>query len=334
MQSIRLFKTILHILDNCLEVPVISVKDLEIETDISEFLEKHISKILVDGDLKQAWFNPDNNEMYNLCLQLVKNEELFVETTNQMAGILFSIMKQNPDIPPGDVMFSIFEAEDTRYLSIIKFNYRNSYTHYVVNSGDGNVNMLIKQKATLPGEAQKIEECAIINLSTFELKLLEKQYEIAGDKEFYLSRYFLKCNSDLSYLQKMKILDKAARKISKKHFNEEFDKVTQFKGCMSETIDESDEINVDKVAEYVFSESAEIRKEYIEEVKMAGLVDNVVRIPETVTTPKKFTTQKLKTDNGIEINFPSHFYNNSDVMEFINNPDGTISILIKNVKKS
>lgn len=334
MQSINIFKTILHILDNCLEVPVMSVKELDIENDISEFLEKHISRILVDGDLKKAYFNPDGNEMYNLCLQLAKNEEQFVEISNRMAGILFSIMKQNPDIPPGDVMFSIFEAEEIRYLSIIKFNYRNSYTHYVINSGDGNVNMLIKQKATLPGETQKVDECAIINFSTFEVKLLEKQYEICGDKEYYLSKYFLKCNSDLSYLQKMKILDKAAKKISKKHFNEDFEKVTQFKGFVAENLQESDEINIDKVADYVFSESTEIKKEYIEEVKSAGLVDHVVRVPETVATPKKFTTQKLKTDNGIEINFPSHFYNNSDVMEFINNPDGTISILIKNVKKS
>lgn len=56
-------------------------------------------------------------------------------------------------------------------------------------------------------------------------------------------------------------------------------------------------------------------------------------VPETNTANKKFRTQKLKTDIGIEINFPSHFYNDKDVIEFINNPDGSISILIKNVNK-
>lgn len=62
-------------------------------------------------------------------------------------------------------------------------------------------------------------------------------------------------------------------------------------------------------------------------------MENTVAVPEMTDTNKKFTKQKLKTDSGIEINFPAHFYGNPDVMEFINNPDGTISILIKNIGK-
>lgn len=333
MEKIKLNNTILHILDSFLEVPVLSTKELDIEREISEFLEKHIVKIIGDGDLKNARFYSDGNEVYHLINRLSQNEDLFVETSKSLANKLFLIMKQNPDIPPGDIAFSIFEADGQRYFSIIKFNYRNSFTHYVTNTEQGSVNLLIKQKATLPLETQKIEECAIINLSSLEPKILEKQYEICGDKEFYFSKLFLKCSSDLSYLQKIKILDKTASKLSKKHFNEDFEKVSKLRSCLAEKIEESRDIEVDKVAGYVFGENSEFKKEYIEEVKKAGVIENAVTIPETYTPSKKLKTQKLKTDSGIEINFPSHFYNNSEVMEFINNPDGTISILIKNVSK-
>ena len=41
---------------------------------------------------------------------------------------------------------------------------------------------------------------------------------------------------------------------------------------------------------------------------------------------------KIKTDNGIELTVPTDVYKDKDAIEFINNPDGTISILITNVK--
>jgi hypothetical protein len=46
-----------------------------------------------------------------------------------------------------------------------------------------------------------------------------------------------------------------------------------------------------------------------------------------------FRTQKIKTDTGIELNFPSEMFNNKDMMEFFNNPDGTILHPYKNVNK-
>ena len=45
-----------------------------------------------------------------------------------------------------------------------------------------------------------------------------------------------------------------------------------------------------------------------------------------------FSKHKIKTDNGIELSVPTDVYKNKDAIEFINNPDGTISILITNVK--
>lgn len=43
--------------------------------------------------------------------------------------------------------------------------------------------------------------------------------------------------------------------------------------------------------------------------------------------------QKIRTDTGIELSFPTAYFENPDKIEFINNPDGTISIEIKHVGK-
>ena len=46
---------------------------------------------------------------------------------------------------------------------------------------------------------------------------------------------------------------------------------------------------------------------------------------------KKYGKQKLKLSNGIELIVPIDVYQNPDLFEFINHPDGTMSVEIKNV---
>lgn len=282
MEDIKLDKAILHILDTNHGAPVLSAQELDIDKDVSDFLTKHIAKVQNDGDIKKAWFNPDGSAVYDLCTRLCQDEAMFTEVSIELAQRLFSIMRQHPLIPSGDVIFCLFAAAGARYFGLLKLNYRSSYIHYVANADAGSINSLIKQKTTLPGEAQKADECVFVNLGDLGLSLLEKQYEICDKKEYYLAKYFLKCRSELSCAQKLQILDKTVGKISRKHLDKDFDKVTKLRSCLAESMEETNEIKVDQVAERVFGGNTACKEE---------------------------------------------------VMEFINNPDGTISILIKNVNK-
>ena len=53
--------------------------------------------------------------------------------------------------------------------------------------------------------------------------------------------------------------------------------------------------------------------------------------PKRESTIKKFQKQHLTTDTGIEITIPMEEYKNPDRVEFLTNPDGTVSVLIKNI---
>jgi hypothetical protein len=333
MRNINFKNGIMHILDPNHESAILSTKELDYDKDTIDFLEKHVQRIFNEGDLKKASFQPGENGLLDLFQGLNSGACTLLEVSNQLAKMLFKTLKENPCIPAGDVVFTTFSVEGVSYFALIKFNYKHSYIHYVVNTDEGSFNTIVKQRTTLPGDTQKVEECVIVNLSNYELGILEKQFEICGEKAFYLSNSIFKCDSSLSNAQKLKILDKTVAKISKKHQDEDFETVSRLRTCVSESLAESNQINVDKVAEMVFRENTHIKEEYIQEVRKAGLVEDVIEIPDTESTGKKFKNQRLKTDSGIEINFPSHMYQNKDLLEFINNPDGTISILIKNVGK-
>ena len=61
-------------------------------------------------------------------------------------------------------------------------NYKSSYTHYTVSDLGENTNDIIMQKALLPSQSQRLSEAAVIDLETMEILLLEKKYDVNGDK--------------------------------------------------------------------------------------------------------------------------------------------------------
>lgn len=331
-ESISIKRAVLHILDKNSGIPILSKEELETGEELGDYLFKHIERILEDSNTKKARFADEENNLLNLFKLLNDNEEDFLPITSDAANKLFALMQKHADIPSADLICCLFDVEGRRHIGILKMNYKEGFTHWVHSSEEGNVNTIIRHQTLLPQEGQKLEECILIDLSDFSIRLLEKQFEINGEKEFYLSKDYLQCSCKLSDNAKLKILDKVTKNINKKYFDEDFEKAIKMKKAVSESFEESAAISIEKVADKVFDKNTEVRREYIEEVRKAGLVDNEIPLPDKLIE-KKFKTQRIKTDSGIEIDFPLEFAGNRDKIEFVNNPDGTISIIIKNVSR-
>lgn len=330
--DIKIRKAVLHILDSNISVPVLSNSELEVEGEVSEFLEKHLVKILNDNNIKSASFMGDSNRIRSLCEALGNNIGGFLSASCELTNILFEIMLKHVDIAPADLLCCLFECNSQLSLGIIKLNYKTGFTHFVSHADEGNSNTLIKYQTLLPSDTHKIDECALINLNDYSMKLVENEYEINGEKDFYLSKIFLGCEADLSNNEKLKIINKVTQKINKKYYDEDFEKVAKLKKAVSESLEESSVFSVNTLAEKVFDKNVEIQNEYVEEIQKAGLTEKDIYIPEELAS-KRFGTQKIKTDTGIEINFPLELFEDKRKIEFINNPDGTISIIIKNVTR-
>ena len=328
--SIR--RAVLHVLDLNSGIPVISKGELEVTEDMENYLVRHIGKVLDNPNTKSAVFSSEDNNMRTLCNLLKDKESDFLPITADIAGIFFSFMQKNPDIPSADLVCCIVEVDGSVQLGILKLNYKAGFTHWVTNSEEGSINTIIRHQTLLPQEGQKLDECVLVNLENQKIKIIEKQYEINGEKEFYLSGHLLGCNCELSDNAKLKIIDKVAKSMNKKYFDEDFEKAVKLKKAVSECFEETSAIQIEHIADKVFEKNADVKREYVEEIAKAGIIEKEITIPDRIIE-KKFRTHKIKTDTGIEIDFPLEYSDNSDRIEFINNPDGTLSIIIKNVTK-
>lgn len=328
-KEIKLREAILHILDSNVSMPVLSAYPAELTEEIRLFLEKHLQKILDDGNLQEAAFT--NDSRIKTCIEAFTNKASdLVGISHYISGLLFDLMLRNIDIPAADLVVCIFDCDGAEHIGILKMNYKTGYSHYVVQTDEGASNMLVLQKTLLPQETQKLSECAVISLQDMNILLLQREYEIDGEKEDYWSKLFLQCSSRLSSNSKLNILEKSVRKVAKKYFDEDFEKVAKTKKAVAETLEETGVIQVEELADEVFEQNEDIKREYIQELHKSGIRESSVAVAHE-QLGRKIRNQKIKTDTGIEIDFPSSYVNDKDKIEFVNNIDGTISIVIKNV---
>ncbi len=321
-------KVIIHILDSSVGMPVLSDKELECGPDLYDFFRVHLEKVTNSDDIKQCSFYEDS-EILDELNQFTP--EQFVETSQKLAAFLYALMNENIEIPSADLAVVLFRHEEKDYLALLKMNYKSSYTHMTVSDLGENMNNIIKQKALLPSEGQKLSEAAVIDMENHDIMLLEKKYDVNGVKTNYLSSLYLKCHAKLSQKARLNIVTKAVDQVNQKYFDE--DNVTrsmETKKVLYDAFEEQGSLDVEEVKTRLFAENEDMRKDFEEKIEKYNIAEEAIK-PVNKQTIKKFERQFIKTDTGIEISIPVDQYDNQDVVEFITNPDGSISVLIKNI---
>lgn len=328
--EIKVNKAILHILDNNSSTPIYSQKELNLEGGIDEFIAKHVKKTVLDDNAKRSILK--SGSFFFDLIESLNQKGDFIQASIDVAEKLYNIMKSNVNIPNADILITLVTIDSKAYIAMIKFNYKEGFTHYVGCDEEGTQNQIILHKALFPSESQKNDESAIISLNEKTVSLVEKRFEINGEKLNYFSELFIECRTSLSPKESLKIVKSAAAEIGKRYYDDSFETATQLKTVLYDTLESEEEIHVEAIANKMFQNKPEIRDEYINEVKKAGLVDEKIEITNKAAE-NKFSKQKIKTDNGIELSIPMELYKDKDTIQFINNPDGTISLVIKNINR-
>lgn len=331
INEINIEKLILHILDPSIGLPVLSEEEHPHSGETIEFIKTHIEKIFKDINVKQSFFSDDNNQVKILCEDIKSNNDLFIERTKDLSQMMYDLLTQNVDIPPYDLICSLFKGDDKTYLGFFIFNYKTSYIHYVEELETGRLNTVIKQNTTLANLNQKIDQFFIIDLEDFSILLKEKKYEINGEKDYYLSKHLLNSIDSLSNKAKVDIVNRVSKKIVKDYYDDDVAKLAEIKSTMVESIEETNSIDVDFIKTKVFKNNLDIQKIYEEEIDNKGLKDKFIAVNENLSK-RIAKTQKLTMDNGIEIKVPIEYLAGDEMIEFLNNSDGTISVLLKNIK--
>ena len=106
--------------------------------------------------------------------------------------------------------------------------------------------------------------------------------------------------------------------------------LAKVKAAVAEKVEDDEELPPWDIVDEVFEDEPVIK-----ESVRAALTEE--KVPEHVPVERKqveraaVRNHKIRTDTGIEISFPAEMGSNSEYIEFVNEPNGLISIELKNI---
>ena len=326
--EIIIHQAILHVLDTTLDAPVLSGGGMELTAEKTAYLQNHIEKLLASDDIRQCRPLPDSAFRNEL-----EHNQDFIDLSCRIAGVLFDYMHAHTTIPGADLAVVDFTRDGAPWLGILKLNYKNGYTHYTETVEGAPVNSIIQQRACLPTQSGKVEEGALVNLTDYSMRLLEKKYDIDGHKEFYLSSVVFQYTQAEPEKKKLQAIQEAAAQAVKDAYEDEPHADAQVAMLIAnQAADNGNQVSVEQVRQQLAEEYPLAAVPFDDYVEKSEVLEEAAA-PVTVTPARirRMESRSIRTANGIEVKIPTELLNSDSELEFLHDPDGSVSLLIKNV---
>jgi hypothetical protein len=192
-------------------------------------------------------------------------------------------------------------------------------------------NEIIPYRTLLSSSLVKADKAFLVELSDYALHCVESKVEIEAEKVNFFADIILESTTSPSYKEAVSSLAKITEEISDKYDLDQMEVVPKMKSIIKENIEQQTPIEIEEVAELLFAEKPLARDDFREELRKQG-VEKPIEV-EYVKPARSDKVQKIKTDKGIEIIIPVDYMNSREFVEFKNQPDGTISIQLKNITR-
>ena len=326
--EIIIYQAILHVLDTTLDAPVLSGGGMELTAEKTAYLQNHIEKLLASDEIRQCRPLPDSAFRNEL-----EHNQDFIDLSCRIAGVLFDYMHAHTTIPGADLAVVDFTRDGAPWLGILKLNYKNGYTHYTETVEGAPVNSIIQQRACLPTQSGKVEEGALVNLTDYSMRLLEKKYDIDGHKEFYLSSVVFQYTQAEPEKKKLQAIQEAAAQAVKDAYEDEPHADAQVAMLIAnQAADNDNQVSVEQVRQQLAEEYPLAAVPFDDYVEKSEVLEEAAA-PVTVTPARirRMDSRSIRTANGIEVKIPTELLNSDSELEFLHDPDGSVSLLIKNV---
>ena len=326
--EIIIHQAILHVLDTTLDAPVLSGGGMELTAEKTAYLQNHIEKLLASDEIRQCRPLPDSAFRNEL-----EHNQDFIDLSCRIAGVLFDYMHAHTTIPGADLAVVDFTRDGAPWLGILKLNYKNGYTHYTETVEGAPINSIIQQRACLPTQSGKVEEGALVNLTDYSMRLLEKKYDIDGHKEFYLSSVVFQYTQAEPEKKKLQAIQEAAAQAVKDAYEDEPHADAQVAMLIAnQAADNDNQVSVEQVRQQLAEEYPLAAVPFDDYVEKSEVLEEAAA-PVTVAPARirRMESRSIRTANGIEVKIPTELLNSDSELEFLHDPDGSVSLLIKNV---
>lgn len=345
---------ILHVFDFVSAVDAIASEELDFTDKAAKsaksFVEKTVRHAATSIDNKHGVFFEDSPFADELQAY-ARGERPFVEFSQQIADFMGSELgradkqvstdllvvdyQDDPDDAPLDgedlteaQAAALCQARSRRCFGILLLESKQSFMHEV-GRGAGARNDIVRRYAVLPNPSQKLSSYAIVDLASGKILLQDKERSIAGEKRALLADGLLQCSVNASEKEKFAEVEDVVEAVAEEFGANSAVAAAKAKAYAVENADANDDFDLRELGRAAFDDDPHLQDRFGEAAAERDLPERVSIDRGTVKRVAK--SHKIRTDTGIEITFPAEYSRNPDFIEFVNEPNGLISIELKNI---
>lgn len=322
---------ILHIFDAQSAVTVFSEAELEFDTRaVKSFVTKHLKRSRNATDNHPGSFTEESAFAAELKRYFF-GERAFIDLSQQIAEFLCEQLSHAEKPSSADILVADFEDdEETRWFAILIMESRMAFMHEVSNDAGAVAAKIARHHAILPAPTQKIASYALVRSRDLAVLYQDKPRTIMGADTQLIVDGLLQCTTGTSAKEVIDTVTRAVAEAAEEHGANAAVALAATKAAMVEQVEVDEELPPWDIVDEVFAEEpalqATVRQKLEEE-----------HVPERVSVDRAHAerpsvrSQKIRTDTGIEITFPVEMSKNSEYIAFKNEPNGLISIELKNI---
>ncbi|MGL5295851.1 MAG: nucleoid-associated protein [Culicoidibacterales bacterium] len=324
-------QAVLHIFDFETGMHIFSQQLLDLsDEDVSNFITKQLEHIHSDLQTKPAEFDATSSWITKVNTYR-SGQQPFLTFAQQAATNWIDEFKHCDTVGEHDFLVVEYLHDNEVYLGMILLTRKTAYTHHVFQDSSGTRNEIIRHQAILPNASQKPSTYASVNLAKGTVYYRDRRRVYDGEKRFVLPECILLCVGHQSPKETLKIVNVIAKDLAIEHEIQPSIALAKVKQCVTEAAVYDRPIEPERIAQAVFEQNPMAQREFTQHLLEQDVPKQVVIAPKIAERTGKMHT--IKTDMGIEIKVPSEVVSNADYIEFINQPDGTISIQLRNISK-
>lgn len=323
---------ILHVLDFESAVNVFSQCELDLEDNRAcrQFVTTHLRRARQSGDNKRATFAEDSAFAGELKNYFFGGRE-FIDLSQQVAEFISNELARADKAQSTDVLVADFDDDDdVRWFAVMLLTSKQAFMHEVGTQDGDRVANITRHYAILPNPSQKVQSYCVVRASTMEIGYVDKARKIAGEDRMLIPEGLLQCETGVSGKEAIDTVTRVVEEVAEEHGANTAVALAKVKAAVAEKVEDDEELPPWDIVDEVFEDEPVIKDSV-----RAALTEE--KMPERVPMERKqveraaVRNHKIRTDTGIEISFPAEMGSNSDYIEFVNEPNGLISIELKKI---
>lgn len=326
--GLELQSAILHVLDGRRHNIVLSEGTLDLEEpEIEKYVKRYVTRCRRDMRTRPGTFHEDSAFRRELE-RYFRGESRLPEFSANVCKSLIEYFEQE-EARSFECLVAVYRDEDVPYMAVILLEEAESM-NYVTSARSGNIiNTISFGNTSLPAMSKPVGSFALVDIMSQEIRFVDEGKW--KDNVLLIQDRLLEADAGFSRREVVDSVKTITCEVADQFRENSTLLLSQVKNYISETVNEGMPLNTETLVEELFEEKPQMAKVFREKVAATSLPKETELPKGAVTTALR--KQRIVTDTGIEITFPSEYYQESGLIEFTDETDGTITISIKGVNR-